>query len=152
MKYQQEEITLPGTMWNRGEETIVSAQIAEGTGLCYHANGGDKSYGWTITHLASKKALCAPIGTEHEVMLLLERVVGITDWHQDEKILIKHPEHAIKFKECQQTIRQELNMQLETAMRQCMPDWLIEDVLNQLEDIEYPILRNALLYAFKIVD
>lgn len=149
MEYTQQEITLPSVR-NHLPDIAITAHEAIGTGLCYHATGGDKSYGWTITHLASKKALCMPIGTEFEVKLLMEKVVGITDWSQDEKELMK-PEIAEKFRKCQQTVKQELNMQLETAMHTCMPDYLVEDVLNEFQDDEYPILRNALLYAFKIV-
>ena len=147
MEYRQEKITLPSIREHLPDLTI-SAQIAEGTGLCYHAAGGNESYGWTITHLASKKALGNPIGTEHEVKLLMEKVIPITDWNQDEKALL-NPNIAEEFKKCQQTVKQELNMQLHTAMQVCMPDYLVEYVMNEIQDGEYTILRNALLHAFK---
>jgi len=151
MEYQTQEITLPAIKeWLK--DLTVTAHVAEGTGLCYHAVGGNESDGFVITHLASKKYLCKPIATEHEVRLVIERVAGITDWHMSEEELKKHPETGMQFLKLQQTVENELNMQIQTAMKDaCMPDYLVEDVMNEIEDDEYPVLRNALLYAFKIV-
>lgn len=151
MDYRQEDITFPGTYWEPGPFTI-SAHVAVGTGLCYHAIGGDSSRGWAITHLASKKALCKTVDTEYEVKMLMEKVVNITDWTQSEKELLKHPKYAVEFLQYQQTIRQDLNQRLEAAMKASnMADWLVEEVMNELANEDYPIMRKALLYAFKII-
>jgi hypothetical protein len=150
MKYQTQEITLPSQRKHLPDITI-SAQVAEGTGLCYHACGGDPSYGWMITHLESLKALSAPIDTEFEVRLLMEKVVGITDWNQGEKALIK-PEIAIEFRDCLQTVRQDINQRLEVAMKaSSMPNYLVEATMEEISEENYPVMRKALLYAFKIV-
>lgn len=151
MEYQQKLIILPAVE-DMTEPLTVTAYEAIGTGLCYNAVGGNEEDGFVITHLASKKYLCHPIGTEYEVKLLLEKVAPIADWTQSEKELQKHPETGMQFLKIQQTIKSELNMQLHTAMEAIgMPDYLTEDVMNEIEDGEYPILRNALLYAFKII-
>jgi hypothetical protein len=149
MNYQEKLITLPVRIQGEDDLLTITAQIAGDSGLAYHGVGGDERAGWVITHLASKKALCSPIGKEHEIKLLLERVARITDWSQSEKEFIKQPKIAVEFNKCQKTVAQELNMQLQTAMKDVgMPEHLVETVMNDLED---DVLRSALLYAFKIV-
>jgi hypothetical protein len=151
MEYQKKLIILPAIQ-DMKEPITVTAHEAVGTGLCYNAIGGNKEDGFVITHLASKKALCKPIGTEYEVRLVMEKIVGITDWWQNEEELQKKPWIGTEFRDCQQTVEGDLNMQLETAMKDaCMPDYLVEKIMEEMEEDEYPILRNALLYAFKIV-
>lgn len=147
MNYQQKLIILPVRIRREDTTLNITAYEAEGTGLAYHAQNGDERDGWVITHMASKKALCTPIGTEHEVKLLLERVAGITDWQKPEKELTQ-PKIANDFRACQKSVRQELNMQLESAAKTCMPDHLVDTIMHSLDD---DVLRSALLYAFKIV-
>ncbi|SRR6266550_578019 len=147
MIYQQKLIILPTRAY--GEDITINITAHEAEGLAYHGVGGDEREGWVITHLASKKALCSPIGTEHEVKLLMERVAEITDWNQSGEELIKQPKIATEFKKYQTSVRQGLNMELEAAMKQSnIPEHLVETVMYSLED---DILRSALLYAFKIV-
>lgn len=150
MEYQEKLIILP-LVQDMKEPLTITAYEAVGTGLCYNAVGGLDKDGFTITHLESKKALCNPVSTEYEARLLLEKVAGLTVWTQTEKELQKKPWIGAEFLKCQQTVKSELNMQLETAMRQCMPDYLVENCLNEFQDDDYPILRTALLHAFKIV-
>lgn len=150
MEYQEKLVIFPAVQ-DMNEPMTITAHEAIGTGLCYNAVNGDKELGFVITHLASKKYLCKPIATEHEIKLVMERVAGITDWNTPEEELKKHPETGMQFLKLQQTVEHEINMQLHTAMETCMPDYLVENVLNEIEDDEYPVLRNALLYALKIV-
>jgi hypothetical protein len=149
MIYHQKLIILPVRIHGEESTLNITAYEAEGTGLAYHGMRGDEREGWVITHLASKRALCSPIGTEHEVKRFRERVAPIANWSQSEEEFIKHPKIAIEFNKCQQTVAQGLNMELESAMKQSdIPDHMVETVMNELED---DVLRSALLYAFKIV-
>ena len=149
MNYHQQEITLPAT-W-KGDEVTIIAQIAEDTGLCYHAVGGREENGlFVITHLASKKVLGNPVGTEYEVKLILESVVSVTDWHQSEHEIAKHPKIAAEFRNLQQDIEGQINQRLESVMKVCMPEYLVENVMNAFEEND-ECFRSALLYAFKIV-
>jgi|SRR5579872_2281706 len=151
MEYQEKLIIFPAVN-DMKEPMNIAVHEAIGIGLCYNAVNGDKELGFVITHLESKKYLCKPISTEYEIKLVMERVVGITDWNMPEEELKKHPEAGMQFLKLQQTVECELNMQLETAMKDIgMPDYLIEDVMNGIEDEDYTLLRTALLYAFKII-
>lgn len=149
LTYQEKLIILPAVQ-DMEKPMTITAYEAEGTGLAYNAVGGDESEGWVITHLESKKVLCSPVDTEHEVKMLMEKVVPITDWNTPEKELAKKTEVGAKFRDCKTSVRHDLNTQLETAMKDAgMPDYLIEEVMDELEEDD--LLRSALLYAFKIV-
>lgn len=151
LTYQQKLIILPAVI-DMKEPMPITAFEAEGTGLAYNAVGGDEKDGWVITHLESKKALCSSIDTEHEVKLLMERVAGITDWNIPEEELKKKTEVGSEFQKCQKTVAQGLNMELEAAMKDAgMPDYLVENAMEEIEDEYSPTIRSALLYAFKIV-
>jgi hypothetical protein len=153
MEYQEKLIILPVQVRGVDDTLNITVHEAIGTGLAYHiVAGGDKSDGFVITHLESKKALCKPIATEHETKLVMERVVGITDWNMPEEELKKHPVAGMQFLKIQQTVEGEINQQLETAMETCMPNYLVEATMEEISQEDYPILlRTALLYAFKII-
>ncbi len=147
MNYKQIELTL--TFGRRKEEVTLTAYEAEGTGLAYHPAGGKEEYGWVVTHLTSKQIVIRAIDTEYEVKQLLEKIAPLTDWHQPEEVFDHMPDLAIKVQDLRDKIVEDLNQKIESACKQCMPDYLVEDIMIDLEAGE--TLRKALLYAFKIV-
>lgn len=147
MDYKQIELTL--SFGREREEVTLTASEAEGTGLAYNPAGGNEEYGWVVTHLASKHIVIHGLDTEHEAKQLLEKIAPLTDWHQPIETLANRPDLAAKVRDARTDIIHRLNMQIESACKQCMPNYLAEDVMNDLDESE--TIRRALLYAFKIV-
>lgn len=147
MNYKQIELTF--TFGGKKEDLTLTAFEAECTGLAYHPSGGNEEYGWVVTHLASKHIVIHGLDTEHEAKQLLEKIVPLADWHQPIKTLANRADLAANIRALRTNIIQRLNMQIESVCKQCMPNYLVEDVMNDLDEGE--TLRRALLYAFKIV-
>ena len=153
MNYHQQELEFPAPSGRQDKVIKVIAQVAEGTGLAYHVPPGcDETVGFVITHLASMKAICYPMDTKYEIKLLLESVAGITDWYQSEHEIGKLS-IGTEVRNLQADIAEQVNKKLESAMRTCMPECLVEEVMKEIGDEDsYSTIRKALVYALNIVE